>query len=85
MVCGHAHIDHGEGLMKFDSVQYWYESVMRTGSWASLTMLAIHVFFSRLRGLFASRRPLPRGQATHLINAAMKSGNDWFDVIEVDF
>lgn len=85
MVCGHAHIDHGEAIMKFDSVQYWYERVMTSGSWASLAMLAMHVFFSRVRGLFASRRPLLRGQATHLVNAAMKSGDTWFNVIEVDF
>src|SRR5690606_36414442 len=85
VVFGHVHRGHGEEVVVFDSVQRWYEETMSTCSWASLAMLAFHTILARLRGLLPGHDAgVSRGQSTHLVNAAVKSGNTKFEIITID-
>lgn len=85
MVWGHWHAAHGEETAVYDSVAYWHMKAMTTRSWSSLLMLAFHALLARV-GLHHGfkAQEARRGEATRFVNAAIKSGNKMFDIIQFE-
>ncbi|SPN97737.1 uncharacterized protein DNG_01250 [Cephalotrichum gorgonifer] len=84
VVFGHVHAAHGEETVVYDTVRYWHMRAMTTQSWGSLLVLAFHAVLARL-GISGSRSPeTSRGEASHLVNSAVKSGDRKFDIISFD-
>lgn len=84
MVWGHWHAAHGEETAVYDSAAYWHMRAVTAQGWGSLLMLAFHALLARV-GFTGSRAEVARrGEASRFVNAAVKSGDTAFDIIQLD-
>lgn len=84
MVWGHWHAAHGEATAVYDSVAYWHMRAMTTQSWGSLLMLVAHALLRRVGIKWPRKDGAERGDASRFVNAAVKSGDTMFDIIQFD-
>lgn len=82
MMWGHWHAAHGEETVAYDAVGYWHMRVMSGGGLVSLFMMAVRSVLARL-GL-TGRAGTERGEASRFVNAAIKSGNTMFEIIQFE-